>query len=116
MKTLRMLMVLVLAACFAPSRPADAQSNAHRITGPERYGNLSIFLIHGADEAGHAELLTLQEAMAQGVLVVHETSNVNALEVENTSASRGVFIQSGDIVKGGKQDRVLSVDVVVPAK
>jgi len=47
--------------------------------------------------------------------VVHETGNVNQLAVENVSAEN-VFIQGGDIVKCGRQDRVLSEDFVLPAK
>jgi hypothetical protein len=49
-------------------------------------------------------------------VIVHETKEVNQLSVENVSATEEVFIQAGDIVKGGQQDRVLSVDLVVSAK
>jgi hypothetical protein len=58
-------------------------------------------------------LITLEEALAQKYVVVYETSEVNELAIENVSANREIFVQSGDIVKGGKQDRVLAVDVVV---
>src|SRR5688572_10872684 len=108
--TLRTIMALALAlavSCYTLPTAADAQSGGYRISGPAAHGNLSVFLIHGADEVGQENVLTLQEAMAQGILVVHETSSVNELAVENTSSDRDVFIQSGDIVKGGKQDRVL---------
>jgi hypothetical protein len=44
---------------------------------------------------------------------VYETSDVNELAIENVSANREIFVQAGDIVKGGRQDRVLAVDVVV---
>jgi hypothetical protein len=36
--------------------------------------------------------------------------------VENLSNELDVFIQSGDIVKGGKQDRVLAVSIIIPAR
>ena len=107
------LLLLLLAVCGFPSA-ADAKPD-YRVTGPASHGNLAVFLIHGADEIDQAGILTLEEAMQQGVLTVHETSNVNQLVVENTSREREVFIQSGDIVKGGKQDRVLAVDIIVPA-
>jgi len=38
------------------------------------------------------------------------------LEIENISATDEVFVQAGDIVKGGKQDRVLTVDLIVPVR
>jgi hypothetical protein len=46
---------------------------------------------------------------------VRETSNVNQLEIENLGDDE-VFVQAGDIVKGGRQDRTLSVDLVVPPR
>ena len=39
---------------------------------------------------------------------------VNELQIENTGVEQ-VFIQAGDIVKGGKQDRVLTVSFLLPA-
>ena len=48
--------------------------------------------------------------------VVYETDDVNELAVENLSKTNDVFIQSGDIVKGGQQDRLLAVSIIIPAK
>ena len=59
--------------------------------------------------------LTLQEALAKGQVQVVETGRVNELQIENTGGEQ-VFIQAGDIVKGGKQDRVLTVSLLLPAK
>ncbi len=53
-------------------------------------------------------------AMARKVVIVHETQEVNELAVENVSRTEEVFIQAGDIVKGGQQDRVLAVDLDRP--
>jgi len=81
-------------------------------SGPFTYKNLSIFLIHGDDKLVHSNLITLQEAIEQKKIIIHETENVNELHVENISTTQ-IFIQSGDIVKGGKQDRVIQFDLVV---
>ncbi len=89
--------------------------NGYKISAPYSYKNLTIFLIHGKDESSGKNVLTLQEAMEMKVLRVYETSAVNELAVENISKQFDVFIQSGDIVKGGKQDRVLSVSIIIPA-
>jgi hypothetical protein len=85
-----------------------------RITGPYTHENLSIYLIHSAGNATGRKLLTLQEAMDQKKTVVYETGSVNQLAIENQS-SEEVYIQAGDIVKGGQQDRVLSTDLLLPA-
>jgi hypothetical protein len=58
----------------------------------------------------------LEDAMDRNIAIVHETSDVNELAIENLSATEDVFVQAGDIVKGGRQDRVLTVDLVLPAK
>lgn len=95
---------------------AAAQSASYRISAPYSHKNLTIFLIHGKDETNKINVMTLQEAMERKLFVVYETSNVNELEVENLSKEQDVFIQSGDIVKGGKQDRVLAVSIIIPAR
>ncbi|MEO7672764.1 MAG: DUF6569 family protein [Pyrinomonadaceae bacterium] len=88
----------------------------YRVSTPHVYKNLTIFLLHGKDEASGKNVITLQEAMERQLFFVYETSDVNELEVENRSKELDVFIQSGDIVKGGKQDRVLAVSIIIPAR
>src|SRR5262249_21507322 len=77
---------------------------------------LAVFLLHGPDVLPGRRFLTLQEALEQKKAVVHETSNVNELAVENVSPDTDLFLQIGDIVKGGKQDRCIAFDLVVPPK
>lgn len=108
------LLAALLLACTA-AFPAFAQSY-DKISAPYNHKNLSIYLIHGKDAHKGKNILTLQEAMEQRVFAVYETSDVNELEVENLSKEFDVFIQSGDIVKGGKQDRVLAVSIIIPAR
>jgi hypothetical protein len=53
--------------------------------------------------------------MAKGAVRVVETGSVNELKIENLG-DEDVYIQSGDIVKGGRQDRVLTVSFILPRK
>jgi hypothetical protein len=46
---------------------------------------------------------------------VHETGNVNELTIENLGNAE-VFVHSGDIVKGGQQDRVLTISLMLPPR
>ena len=85
-----------------------------RISGPHSHANLAVYFVHGVS-AGGAVPLTLQEALDKGQVQVVETGRVNELQIENTGAEQ-VFIQAGDIVKGGKQDRVLTVSFLLPPK
>jgi len=86
------------------------------ISSPFNSENMSVFPIRGAERLPDASFITLDEALVHKLLVVHETGSVGELAVENLSSSFEVFIQAGDIVKGGMQDRVLAYDVIVPAK
>ena len=97
-----------LAACMIAADGAEL-----RISGPYTHNNLSIYLVHGADRI-QKKYLTLAEAMEQHKVVVYETRSVNQLQVENLS-SEDVYIQSGEIVKGGLQDRVLKDDIILPS-
>src|SRR5262247_1256830 len=120
--------LLALAFCFACASSTRAQlggpenkapeqfaASNYTVSGPYLHKNLTIFLLHGADQRQDKTPLTLQEAMERKVVVVHETGDVNNLAIENLSDEE-VFVQSGDIVKGGRQDRVLALDLIVPPK
>jgi len=92
-----------------PQRAGD-----YTLSGPFTHDNLTVFLIHGPNRMTR-NLLSLEEAIDQHKVVVFETRNVNELSIENVS-SEDVFIESGDIVKGGAQDRTLKDDLILPAK
>jgi hypothetical protein len=87
-------------------------AGAYRISGPVVHGNLAIYHIHGTSRPGPVPL-TIQEALENGTIEVREIGDVNELEVEN-KGDQEIFIQAGDIVKGGQQDRVLSVSTLLP--
>ena len=93
--------------------PAQDRAPAYRVTGPFPHENLSVFLIQGSSRTDARRFLTLEEALAQKKIAVYETGNVNELAVENLS-NQDVFIQSGDIVKGGQQDRTFETDLILP--
>jgi hypothetical protein len=92
------------------------ETNDYRLSGPYTHKNLSIFLIHSKTTIARTRsFLTLQEALEQKKVIVYETQSVNELAIENLS-NQDVYVQSGDIVKGGKQDRMMAQDFIVPPK
>ena len=104
---------LAVASAPPPRPPAPP---SYRLSGPCTHDNLTIFFIHGADQVKGKKILTLDEALAQKKVIVHETRNVNQLAIENVSPNEEVFVQAGDIVKGGQQDRTIAYDLLVPPK
>lgn len=56
--------------------------------------------------------LALEEAINMGALSIIETGSVNELYVENRS-NNWVFLMGGEILKGGKQNRILKHDLLL---
>jgi hypothetical protein len=112
---LRRHFVGLAAALAAPlwmGLVGSVQADTYRITGPVVHANLALYFIHGQSAPGKVPL-TLEEALAKGMVKVHETGDVNSLAIENLGDTE-VFVQSGDLVKGGKQDRALTVSLLLP--
>ncbi|MBS1957462.1 MAG: hypothetical protein JST89_24965 [Cyanobacteria bacterium SZAS-4] len=104
----------LLASLTAPCASwATATLPDYKIDGPVKSRNLEVFIIHGSDSVRGQNIQTLSEAMKAKTLKVFETGNVNELACQNLS-NLPVFIQSGDIVKGGRQDRTMQYDLLVP--
>ena len=76
------------------------------------YKNLQVFMITGTAEADNLNYVTLKEAMDNKWVEIKETSDVNELEINNLS-DKIIFINAGDIVRGGKQDRTLTYDMII---
>ncbi len=100
---------------------------------PVTRGNLTIFPVVGGPDHDTARFLTLDEGVQAGTVVVTEQGSlqglirpgtrlhqqsgaeVNRLVLINNS-DRPLLLLAGEIVTGGKQDRVIGADRLVPAK
>jgi hypothetical protein len=99
--------------------PPPGALDGYRITGPYAHVNLSVFLFH-VKNAPQDDLgcLTLEDALKSGAVKITEKAEgaeVNELQVENTG-DKPVYLQAGDAVKGGKQDRTIAVDTILPPR
>jgi hypothetical protein len=108
-----MLRSCVLCCAGLISTGLAGSAEDYRLSGPFTHDNLTIFLIHSSPAQPHRDYLTLEQALDQKKVVVYETGNVNELSIENLS-SKAIYVNSGDIVKGGQQDRVFPDDYVLP--
>jgi len=117
----RAAIAILWASLVACSEPAEIPGSpeGYRFSGPHTHGNLSVYLVHSASAPqGDFGCITLEEALKSGVLKVTEKGDgaeVNELQVENVG-DKPVYLQAGDTVKGGQQDRTIAVDTMLPPK
>jgi hypothetical protein len=108
------LLIALPLALFNKAHGQNSQTPSYRLSGPYTHQNLTVFLIHGKNQTTKT-FLTLQEALAQKKVKVYETKDVNELAIRNLS-DQDIYVQSGDIVRGGEQDRMISMDFIVPPR
>src|ERR1035438_8259785 len=118
----------ILAATFAAAGN-PVHSELH-VLPPVTKGNLSIFPVVGGAENDTGRLLTLDEGIRAGSVVVTEAGSLRGLvrpgspmpRQSGAEMNRLVLIRSsdhpllllaGEVVTGGKQDRVIGVDRIV---
>jgi len=142
MKSLVAFMSVAILAVIAVTgvlqAPAgEVTSAAYKVLEPIRHGNLSVFPVVSAISHDTQGFLTLDEGLRSGEVVVSEygavsplvrprhpggqstlvpgTGQVNQLVLVNNS-KRPLILLAGEIVTGGKQDRVIGKDRIVPAE
>ncbi len=128
---------LVLVA--GANKPTTLHSADLKIHDPIRQGNLTIFPVSNGSRAKTSLYLTLDEGLAKGVVKVAELgtlrgagmvrplerrsqqqrpvpqdrARVSGLAIQNLS-DRPLLLLAGEVVRGGKQDRVVGRDRIVP--
>src|SRR5882672_3770201 len=77
--------------------------------------NLAVYILEDPKAKSLGNFITLDEGLRLGQVRVSEKKNaqVNELEIENASKFL-CYVQAGDIVHGGQQDRALAADLIVP--
>src|SRR6202011_5013721 len=109
-------------------------TSGYKALEPIRHGNLTVFPVVSSKSYHTGEFLTLDEGLRSGEVVVTEYGNVRglirrhpspAVQREGAQVNRLVLINNsnrpllllaGEIVAGGKQDRVIGKDRIVPAE
>src|ERR1039457_2246458 len=139
-KTFLAFAVLMMVAGFVIMDQRDARAgevtpaSGYKVLDPIRHGNLTVFPVVAAKSYLTGEFLTLDEGLRSGEVVVTEAGNVQGLirrhpapAIRNDGAQvnrlvlvnnskRPLLLLAGEIVTGGKQDRVIGKDRIVPAE
>src|SRR5271166_5727238 len=123
-----LVMLSGLVMVMEDQRPAWAgevtPAPGYKVLEPIRHGNLTVFPVVAAKSYPTSEFLTLDEGLRSGEVVVteagsvqglirrhgapirHDGAAVNRLVLVNNS-SHPLLLLAGEIVSGGKQDRVI---------
>jgi len=109
--------LLFASGCGERSEAADDFYSELTVGEPEVHGNLAVYPIYlpGGGEKMDG-LITMSEAMDTNRFKITELEDgavVNSLEVRNNTG-KNVVLLAGEIIRGAKQDRIVSYDTVVP--
>src|SRR5258708_4822572 len=126
-----------LAFVWAAPRTTKASQRPEgdwRILDPVTYENIAIFPVVSGSSQDTSNFLTLEEGLASGEVIVSERgaagmvrnrgvvrptatpqydASVNQLVLINRS-KRPLLLLAGELVSGGKQDRIIGKDRIVP--
>jgi hypothetical protein len=128
-----------LAFVFAAPHATNASQRPEgdwRILDPVAYENIAIFPVVSSSSQDTSRFLTLEEGLASGEVIVSERgaagivrnrgqvrppvapqyesgASVNQLVLINRS-KRPLLLLAGELVSGGKQDRIIAKDRIVP--
>jgi hypothetical protein len=86
------------------------------IASPVAYRQLAVYpVLVGNYRGPEGRWLTLDDAVARGVLLVREKGggSVPVVIVENRSRDEHIFLMTGEVLSGGKQTRTIRNDVVL---
>ncbi|HEX4489439.1 MAG TPA: DUF6569 family protein [Terriglobales bacterium] len=128
-------LVAVVIPCLKAHAGETVKFSGYKALTPIRHGSLTVFPVVAAGSHDTHEFLTLDEGLRSGEVVVSEygsvqplirrrvvpmyerrdQAEVNRLVLLNNS-QRPLILLAGEIVTGGKQDRVIGKDRLVPAE
>jgi len=77
------------------------------------YKNLRLFAVNIIEKKSTYKLMTLTEALKDNILEVKETNVVSNLKFINKSKDTKILIIEGEVVKGGRQNRVINVTMII---
>jgi len=130
--------VVVALAIIVPCLRGGEVSSRYQLLEPIKHGNLTIFPVVSSSSHDTHAFLTLDEGLRSGDVIVSEFGNVsplvrprrrdgvwreqrgdgaqvNRLVLVNNS-KKPLLLLAGEIVTGGKQDRIIGKDRLVPAE
>ena len=122
---------LLFSRCAVEAGEVPVNSD-YKVLAPIRHGNLTVFPVVAVASHDTRQFLTLDEGLRSGEVEVTESGSIRAMVRRRTpitgdgaqvnrlvlvnNSKRPLILLAGEIVTGGKQDRVIGKDRIVPAE
>jgi len=116
---LTILLACVVAALASQLPGSNSEgvsiSETHVLGQPLVVEGLTVWPVFSSASRGHSiDALPLHVAQEHGFVTVRDSGDVNKVSIQNSSRVP-VVVLAGTLIKGGYQDRLLAVDIVIPA-
>jgi hypothetical protein len=131
----RLVLMFAVSLCTSSLLWGGTGNPSYKVLNPISHGNLSIFPVVTSYSHDTSEFITLDEGIRSGEVIVSESgrlpaplirgphvyiprssgAQVNHLVLVNNS-KHPLILLAGEIVTGGKQDRVVGKDRLIPAE
>jgi hypothetical protein len=108
--------VLILSTVAHADTPA--LSEKAKMLDPIQVESLTLTpIISTEQKPADEQLIVLDEAFSKKLVKIHEVDNgdVNNLKLTNKS-DQPLFLLAGEVIIGGKQDRIIGKNTIIPAK
>jgi hypothetical protein len=100
------------------AKPAKDALDGAKLLDPIQVDSLSLTpIVETQPEKTGSDMITLDEAMPKKLVRIREEAggSVNSLELVNNS-DQALFLLAGEVIIGGKQDRIIGRNTIVAAK
>lgn len=118
------LLAAVISVLFAPTILARelATQDDNEVTrflarllvhAPEHFRGLTLFALELRAPEDDMDYVTLDDGLRRGILRVLDSGVVERVTMENLSRRDWVFVMAGEVIGGGKQNRMVRDDVLI---
>ncbi len=109
------LLVFMIGGSSTGEFPFEIE-NEFIVKKPTVFKHLAVYPVFKKTLEGIDDYLTLDQAQKARIIIIRERSDasVPTVIIRNTGR-RPIYIMAGEIIVGGKQDRMVSFDILIPA-
>ncbi len=109
----KLILALSVFAVLVFQLTAQIIPESFKTKMPFTLGELTVYPLY-SEKQDDSGILSLEESIESGVLLITEKDSGNVPKLlASSKAKQPVFLMAGEIVSGGKQDRIISRDMII---